>query len=336
MKFLIIRFSSIGDIVLTTPVIRCLKKQLPDAQIHFLTKKNFKAVTEHNPYIDRFFYFENDLEAIIEELKKEGYDYIIDLHKNFRSYRIRRELKCKSLAYRKLSVQKFLLTKLGINLMPSRHIVMRNLDAVLPLGVKPDTQGLDYFISKADEVPVDDLPTSHYFGYIGIVIGASFKTKKLPIDKLQELCRLIEHPIVLLGGKEEVEEGNLIASVDPIKIYNACGKFTLNQSAYLVKKAKLIISHDTGLQYIASAYKKPTLAIWGGTSPKLAVEPWYGVASNAEGTLYKNFVVEGLSCQPCSNFGTTECPKKHFKCMKLQDIAAIAATAQNWAKEIRS
>ena len=333
MKFLVIRFSSIGDIIFTTPVIRCLKKQVPGAEIHFLSKKNFKPVTEHNPYIDKFYYFESDLDSLIEELRKENYDYIIDLHKNFRSYKIRRSLKCKSLSYRKLSVQKFLLTKLGINLMPGRHIVLRNLDTVAPLGVIPDSGELDYFIGKEDAVPIDDLPASHSFGYIGIVIGASYKTKKLPVHKLQELCKLIEHPIVLLGGKEEVAEGEAIASADPIKIYNACGKFTLNQSAYLVKKAKLIISHDTGLQYIASAFQKPTLAIWGGTSPKLDVEPWYG--NRPATNLYRNFVVEGLSCQPCSNYGTKECPQKHFKCMEQQDLREIAALAQNWAKQLR-
>ena len=101
----------------------------------------------------------------------------------------------------------------------------------------------------------------------------------------------------------------------------------MNQSADLVKKSKLVISHDTGLQYIACAFNKPVLAIWGGTSPKLDVEPYYGnayIASHPKFT-YKNFLVEGLPCQPCSNFGTKTCPKGHFKCMKLQDVDTIQA-----------
>ena len=77
MKFLVIRFSSIGDIVLTTAAIRCLKQQVPDAEIHFLTKESFKAVTLHNPYIAAFHYFTENLGTTIKELQQENFDYII-------------------------------------------------------------------------------------------------------------------------------------------------------------------------------------------------------------------------------------------------------------------
>ncbi|QEC67014.1 glycosyltransferase family 9 protein [Panacibacter ginsenosidivorans] len=327
MKFLVIRFSSIGDIVLTTPVMRCLKKQLPDAEVHFLTKKSMKAVTEHNPYIDKFFYFDKNLKELKQELKKEQYDYIIDLHKNFRTFSIKLSLRRKSFTYKKESIRKFLLTKFGINMMLKKHITQRSLETIYPLGIKDDHKGLDYFIAEKDVVPIDAIPLTHRFGFVAIVIGGSYFTKKLPIEKLQELCTKIEHPIILIGGGEDVWEAEQIEKVDTIKIYNACGKFNLNQSADLVRKSKLVISHDTGLQYIACAFNKPVLAIWGGTSPKLDVEPYYGnayIASHPKFT-YKNFLVEGLSCQPCSNFGTRSCPKGHFKCMKLQDVGTIQA-----------
>lgn len=323
MKVLIIRFSSIGDIVLTTPAIRCLKQQIPGAEVHFLTKTKFRAVTVANPYIDQFHYFDNNLRQLIRDIRKERYDYIIDLHKNWRTLRIYLETdtKTKWLSYRKLSIQKFLLTKLGINTMPGIHISRRSLDALRPLGIKDDGKGLDYFIPGGEEIEITELPLSHQMGYIAIVIGGSYYTKKLPVYKLQELCLQIQHPIVLLGGKEDREAGTAIAAVDPVKIYNACGKFSLNESADITRKARLVISHDTGLQYIACAFQKPVLAIWGGTSPKLDVEPYYGSATVQKHT---NFIVPALPCQPCSNFGTTTCPKKHFKCMHLQDVPAIA------------
>ncbi|MCO5239281.1 MAG: glycosyltransferase family 9 protein [Chitinophagaceae bacterium] len=323
MKVLIIRFSSIGDIVLTTPAIRCLKQQIPGAEVHFLTKTKFRAVTVANPYIDQFHYFDNNLRQLIRDIRKERYDYIIDLHKNWRTLRIYLETdtKTKWLSYRKLSIQKFLLTKLGINVMPGIHISRRSLDALRPLGIKDDGKGLDYFIPGGEEIEITELPLSHQMGYIAIVIGGSYYTKKLPVYKLQELCLQIQHPIVLLGGKEDREAGTAIAAVDPVKIYNACGKFSLNESADITRKARLVISHDTGLQYIACAFQKPVLAIWGGTSPKLDVEPYYGSAAAQKHT---NFIVPALPCQPCSNFGTTTCPKKHFKCMHLQDVPAIA------------
>lgn len=329
MKFLVIRFSSIGDIVLTTPAIRCLKQQVENAEVHFLCKQNFKAVTECNPYIDKFFYFKNDLSSLINELKLENYDYVIDLHDNFRSKRIGWALNAKVLTYNKERVEKFLLTKLHINKMAGRHIVDRCVDTLAVLGVENDGLGMDYFIPQSAEIKIDDLPVPHMVGYVAIVIGASYYTKKLPVYQLQELCKKLDYPIILVGGKEDAAEAEAIASVDNIRIYNACGKFNLNESADLVRKSKLVISHDTGLQYIACAFNKPVLAIWGGTSPMLDVEPYY--AKDQLGR-YQNFLVEGLTCQPCSNFGTKTCPKKHFHCMKNQDIDAIVLAANAWLK----
>ena len=329
LKFLIIRFSSIGDIVLTTPAIRCLKQQMPDAEIHFLVKKQFATVVENNPYIDKIITLDDSWDLMLHKVQETEYDYIIDLHKNLRTYRLIGTFNTKVtkvLSYKKLSIQKFLLTKIGINLMPKTHISQRCINTLKPLGIVDDSKGLDYFIAEKDKIKDTDLPASHSFGFVAIVIGASYYTKKLPIDKLQELCKAINYPIVLLGAKEEFEEGNTIASVDETKVYNACGKFSLNESADIVRRSKLVISHDTGLLYIACAFNKKTIAIWGGTSPKLAVEPYYG--SNQYSTMmYKNFIVPKLSCQPCSNYGTKTCPKKHFKCMQLQDTNAIASSA---------
>lgn len=325
MKILVIRFSSIGDIVLTTPAIRCLKQQIPEAEIHFLTKEKFKSVTVANPYIDRFHYFSNNLKKTITDIRSEKFDYIIDLHKNWRTLRIYIAtcFSTKWLSYRKLSIQKLLLTQLHINLMPGIHISQRCLNTLHPLGIKDDGKGLDYFIPKEEEVLVSELPAAHQMGYIAIVIGGSYYTKKLPVYKLQGLCRQIDQPIVLLGGKEDQPEGTAIAAIDPVKIYNACGKFSLNESADIIRKSKAVISHDTGLQYIACAFQKPVLAIWGGTSPKLDVSPYYG---SRLPQLHTNFIVPNLPCQPCSNFGTKSCPKKHFRCMHLQDTNAMAET----------
>ena len=330
MKFLVIRFSSIGDIVLASPVLRCLKIQVSTAEVHFLTKRSFKAVTEANPYVDKFFYFDNDIQSVIEELKKEDYDYIIDLHKNFRSAKVRRELGKSSFIIDKLSWEKFLLTKFHINRMPGRHITLRSLDTLKAFGIKDDGRGLDYFIPEGEMISEKDIPASHHAGYIAMVIGASYPTKKLPVYKLKELCEKIDHPIILVGGKEDREEGEQVAAADPVKIYNACGKFSLNESADIVRRSKLVISHDTGLQYIACAYNKPVIALWGSTSPLLDVEPYYGRA--ADGSLitdrYDNVLVPGLPCQPCSKYGNNKCPRGHFNCMKKQDVDLIVGLAE--------
>ncbi|MBL7697330.1 MAG: glycosyltransferase family 9 protein [Chitinophagaceae bacterium] len=328
MKFLVIRFSSIGDIVLASPVLRCLKKQVVTAEVHFLTKTKFKAVTVANPYVDKFFYYDNNIWEVINLLKKEEYDYVIDLHNNFRSGKIKRSLGVKAYTIDKLNFQKFLLTKLRIDIMPKRHITQRSLDTVAHFGVKDDGGGLDYFIPENEKVNESDIPATHHAGYIAIVIGASYHTKKLPVHKLTALCAGIEHPVILVGGKEDAAVGEKVAEAVGPKVYNACGKFSLNESADLVRRSKLVISHDTGLQYIASAFNKTVLAVWGSTSPRLDVEPYYGkpFLSTQQEAPYENIIRKPeLWCQPCSKYGNKKCPLGHFKCMNQMDINYIVS-----------
>lgn len=329
MKILVIRFSSIGDIVLATPVFRCLKNQLAQAEIHFLTKKKFKAVTISNPYIDKFWYFEDNLDGLIGKLKAENFDAVVDLHKNFRSIRVKKALHCKrTFTIKKLNVQKLLLTKFKINIMPGVHITTRSLNTVAPLGVKDDGGGLDYFISDGEKISDDDLPFGHIAGFIALVIGANHFTKRMPPHKLKDLCNALNYPLVILGGPEEQATGEILASLDPVRIFNACGKFSLNETADIIRKAKLVISHDTGFQYIACAFQKRVLAIWGGTSPQLGVEPYYGsnFMSRQRTPIYKNIVLN-LWCQPCSKYGLPKCPLGHFNCMEKQDISGIVQMA---------
>lgn len=322
MKFLIIRFSSIGDIVLSTPVVRCLKKQIVTAEVHFLTKHSFQKIVEPNPYIDKVYYLQYDLDEVIRELKKEDYDYVIDLHHNLRSLKIKRALQKKSFSFHKLNIQKWIYTNLKWNILPQVHIVDRYFKTVASFGVKNDHAGLDYFIPGNDRIKESDIPASHHAGYIGIVIGAAHETKKLPVSHLRELCQKIQHPIILLGGKEDITAGEAIASADPIKIYNACGKFNLNESADLVNRAKLILSHDTGLMHIAAAFKKPVISVWGNTVPSFGMYPYYSTGER-DTTQFDIFQVNGLQCRPCSKIGYRKCPRGHFKCMRNQNIAEM-------------
>lgn len=327
MRLLFIRFSSIGDIVFTSAAIRCAKQQLQGVEIHFLTKPSMKAVTEANPYIDQFHYLDGNLNATIIELKKVQFDYVIDLHKNFRTFRIKQALGIPSFTYNKLSWQKFLLTKLHLNYLPYRHIADRCVDTLSTLGVINDGKGLDYFIPEHIQLKAFDIPTSHQSGYIALVIGASYATKKMPVAQLQNLCKQLKYPVILIGGKEDVVEGDQVAMVDAVKIYNACGRFNLHESALLVKNSKTVIAHDTGFLYIACAFHKRTVAIWGATSPALQVEPYYPINMQ---DMYFNALVPDLNCQPCSNYGTKKCPKGHFACMLQQDITSISTKANGY------
>jgi ADP-heptose:LPS heptosyltransferase len=333
MKFLVIRFSSIGDIVLTTPVARCLKKQLVTAEVHYLTKTAFKPILVANPYIDKIHCLGDDLAALTDELRREDFDYVIDLHHNLRTWKVKRALRKKAFSFRKLNVEKWWYTNFKRNRLPPIHIVDRYMETVAGFGVRNDGAGLDYFIPAADELKPGDIPTAHQAGYVGVVIGAALPTKKLPYHKLAEVCERARHPLVLLGGPEDAEEGERLAAIDPIRIYNACGKFNINESAGLVRLAKLIVTHDTGLMHIAAAFKRPVLSIWGNTVPEFGMYPYYGenylyhfrgTGRELFGELpYAMMEVKGLSCRPCSKIGYQKCPKGHFKCMELQPMDVV-------------
>lgn len=317
MKVLIIRFSSIGDIVLTTPIVRCLKQQVPGVEIHYLTKLAYKPIIEHNPYIDRVHFFADELENVMKELVEEKFDHVVDLHHNVRTLRVKNKLQTNNSSFPKLNLKKWLLVNFKINLMPSESIVERYFQAVDVLGVKNDNQGLDYFIPENIQLENKDIPMSHWAGYAGFVIGGSYFTKKLPVEQWKKLCKLSPYPIILLGGPEDKIEGQNIAAIDPIKIYNACGKFDLHESAWLVKHAKVIASNDTGMMHIAAAFQKPIISFWGNTSPNMGMFPYYGNNNIFENFSKSNILEKNnLYCHPCSKLGYNRCPEGHFRCMK--------------------
>lgn len=312
-KILIIRFSSIGDIVLTTPVVRCLKQQLPDVEVHYLTKGAFKGIVEHNPHITKVHSIEKNVNEVIAELKSQSFDFVIDLHNNIRSLQVKTALGKPSSTFKKLNFKKWLLVNFKINRMPNQHVVDRYMQTLEKLGVKNDLKGLDYFIPEKDEVNIETFPKTHQAEYIGFVIGAKHATKQLPVEKIIGICKKINQPIVLLGGKEDIDNAVLIEKAVGTTIYNACGKFNLNQSASIIKQATKIITHDTGLMHIAAAFKKEIISVWGNTVPALGFSP-YLPATTSEIVEVKN-----LSCRPCSKIGYKKCPKGHFKCMMLID-----------------
>lgn len=320
MKILVLRFSSIGDIVLTTPVLRCLRKKYPGAEIHYATKPQFADVLKHNPHITQLHLLSSSLLGFIQQLKNEEFDYLIDLHNNQRTMVIKWLLGIPSFSFPKLNLKKWLLVNFKINQLPQTHIVDRYFETVAQLGVKNDGEGLDYFISKNDALPDHTLPTTFQNGYVAWVVGAKQKTKQFPATKIIETIQQFaaqQLPVALLGGQEdEPTASEIISALPDLSIINLCGKLSLNQSASVVQQSKLVVTNDTGLMHIAAAFKKPTICIWGNTIPDLGMYPYK--------TPHFNFQVSGLSCRPCSKLGYSECPKKHFNCMNQQNTASLA------------
>ncbi len=308
-KILVIRFSSMGDIIYTTPVVRCLKEQIPGAEIHFLTKKEFQYIYQNNPYLTKLHTLKATLKETIADIKQEKFDLIVDLHNNLRTSIIKLSTNIPALTYKKDRLSKLFVLKFRwTSFIDPRHLVERYLDTVKSLGVKNDNKPIDYYISKEYNLS-EFLPESHQQKFVAFIIGATHFTKRLPNDKIIEICKGLNLPIVLLGGPDVKDNAEVIKNAVGNNVYSTCGITNLDQSVFLVSKAHKVIGFDTGLTHISEAFNKPLASIWGGTTPDLlGVQPYKITDSLITGV--------DLDCRPCSKFGLEKCPLTHFKCMK--------------------
>lgn len=314
-RILIIRFSSIGDIVLTTPVVRNLRTAFPEADIRFVTKRQFSDLVEHNPHLNGVFYLDENLKQLADELKSFQPDLVVDLHHNLRTRILKSLVGGKWVAFRKLNVEKWLKVNLKVDRLPKTHIVDRYLQTVKDFGVDNDGKELDFFFPEDFTAP--QVPERLKGGFVAVVVGAKFKTKQLPEAKLTEICNGVSLPILLIGGPEDASLGEAISAKSNGTVVNGCGQFSLLESAWMIKQSELVVTHDTGMMHIAAAFKKKIISVWGNTIPEFGMHPYLPDASS--------FIsqVEGLSCRPCSKIGFDKCPKGHFKCMEEQDIQLI-------------
>jgi len=294
LRFLVIRFSSLGDIVLTSPVVRCLKQQVDNAEIFFLTDGRFSSVLKSNPYITKVYEYPGSIGALLQLFDDKSFDFIIDLQNNFLSKLIRLRLNITSFNVDKLNIRKFVTVCFKINCLPAIHIVDRYLDTVSSFGVVNDNRGLDFFISDSEKFGKDYLPPACQNGYIAFVTGGTYNTKKLPAEKILSICNSIEYPVVLLGGISEQQAGEYIESSSKGNVYNYAGKTTISESALLVRDANLVLTNDTGFMHIAAAFKKKIISFWGNTIPQFGMYPYMADPVSE--------IVEtaNLKCRPCS------------------------------------
>lgn len=320
MKILVVRFSSIGDIVLTSSVVRALKQQLPNVELHYLTKEQFSGIVSDNPHIDRVFTMKKSIDEVVGELKKGNYDWVVDLHNNIRTTSLKRKLGVKSTTFNKLNIRKFLLVKFKLNRMPKVHVVERYFDAVKPLGVKSDELPGDYFIPEKDNVDTLTEFAMNPSEYVSLAIGAQFKTKQMPVNLLVEIADASTKPVVIVGGMMDRNVAlEVLAKTTNKHVINTCGDYNLNQSASIVAQSYKLVTNDTGMMHIAACFDIPIVSAWGNTTPDLGMYPYYPNQPEK----FSMHQVEGLSCRPCSKIGFQECPKKHFKCMNEQNSSAI-------------
>lgn len=322
-KILIIRFSSIGDILLTTPFIRQVRSFFPNAHITYLVKKEFYGLIKFNHNINKVILFDSkggykSLKALAKNLAGENYSLVYDLHNNFRSNQVVknfRDVKLYKIVKNKLKRFFFVYFKLNfykkILLAPEKY-----LNVGVPSGVIDNGEKLEIFWSGETESFIEKTINQNNLikdRYVCIAPGAAHPTKMWPIEKIVELIKKIlmdtNIKIVLVGGQQEkylLSEFN-----DDNRVVNFFGKLSLLETAAVINQSKGLITNDSGLMHMAVSVKKPLVAIFGSTAKELGFFPF---RANAE--IIEN---EKLWCRPCSHIGRNFCPLGHFKCM--QDIS---------------
>lgn len=296
--------------------MRCVRKAFPKAEIHFATKEVFKDLVKHNPYIDQLRLLGNEWDAYLSTFRGEAFDLYIDLHKNIRTKLIKRVLDLGSyISYDKRNWAKWQLVHLKRNTLQSYSVHDSYFEALAPLGVTYDGQGLDVFLGEEGQgLELPDQP------YIAMVIGAQFATKQAPKEKLAALLQKVEKPVVLIGGKGEKELADFLTSHHD-KVSNWVGKASLLESTFLLKGAHKVLSHDTGMMHIAASLNKDMAVLWGSSLKEFGFYPVYQENSKAS---VMHFAQDGLSCRPCSKLGKSACPKGHFKCMNDHNYDRLA------------
>ena len=306
---MIIRFSSIGDIVLTSPIVRCVYNQFSN-NIHILTKSNFRSLYDNSPYVSKVICYDDySLIDLIKLLRKENYYLILDLHKNLKSKIISVLLLKKVISFSKLNIKKWLYVKFKLDLLPSKHLVDRYFESLSELNIINDNQGLNYFYKSDFLRPTESFLKTKY---AVAVLGAAHYTKTIPLIKWQQWISKIELPIILVGGKAEIPLANQLSKIQ--NTINKVGICSLDESAYYIENSAFVISPDTGMMHIAASFQKSIISVWGNTLPQFGMYPYY--VNNQIKNI--NLEVSNLKCRPCSKIGFNECPKNHHNCMNHQ------------------
>lgn len=304
MKILVVRFSSIGDVVLTTPVLRSLKTALPDSELHFLVKPKFLDAVRHNRRVDKIYLYEP---GVAKKLKHEGYDWVLDLQKNVRSTWLTLRLGAKRATIDKQNLKKWRMVRFKTaETVP--HIVERYGAALGPPGLQLDDGGLEFFVSEESESTANAWLEGEKRIPIGMALGATYATKRWPFwNELADKIDPEKYVPVLLGGPGDAPVAEAFVRRFPSAI-NAAGRCNLNVSAALLSRCATLVTPDTGLMHIAAALGVPIVGIWGNTVPDFGMYPYRA----------RHVVLENaLPCRPCSKLGHRSCPQKHFRCMTL-------------------
>lgn len=323
-SILILRLSAIGDVVLTTPLIRALRRRFPNARIDFVIKQAFAELVEHNPHLNRVHRVEpvtgfKGLMQLGMQLRRERYNLVLDLHRNFRTSILTKLCAAPRVArYRKHVIRRWLFVKFKAATMQYiPPIAQRYLQTAAFLNLQNDDAGTELFWSAAHEAEATrvllEAGWSESRPLLCLAPGAGFFTKRWPVEYFTEIARRFhathgEYAIAILGGAQDRGPGKFIREKSGEKIFDLTGKCSLLASAAIIKRSKLVLANDSGLMHLAEAVNTPVLALFGSTTKELGFFPQRSTSRVLEH--------QNLDCRPCSHLGYHACPRGHFRCMK--------------------
>ena len=349
-KILVIRFSSLGDVILSAPLLKILRETFTNARIDYLTKKGFSDVLKNNPDINNLIETDDNinftgLRELKKQIKQDSYDLIIDAHNNLRTFYLKLFLNSRKLKFKKYSFRKFLLVKFKIDLMKDCPPIserycnilnpllrgvsarLRNgLEGGLPAagkGVLPEILA-DEISKQNTEKILTELNIPKDKKLICIVPSSKHFTKTYPVGYYAELINKFdknEYAFILIGKGDDKKNIDIIKSNASENVYDLCDKLSILELAELMKKCTLVIGGDTGPMHIAEALNIPLIMIAGSSVKEFGFYP-----QNKKSYVFEN---NNLTCRPCSHIGRDSCPLGHFKCMKDVNPDVILSEAMN-------
>jgi heptosyltransferase-2 len=328
---LVIRLSSLGDILLTTPVLRLLRAHCPGAQIDFLTRATYQDLVGANPCVDRVLLFDpqQGLRQTLDTLRQKRYDLVVDLHRTLRSRLLCRGLLAqRRLTYAKRTVRRALLAHLGWNTLQAMTSVPELYAAPLrQLGMTAPLPPLEMHLTPASQATMrtyvrQALPHGVEQPLLGLAPGAHWPTKRWPVERFaavaQELAQAQGAAVVVLGGVEDVALAQALCQRLRVPVLDSTGKLSLMHTAALLQQCHLLLSNDSGLMHMATALRVPVVAIFGPTVQEFG---FYPVPARAQ------VIPAALPCRPCSTKGSARCPRGHHQCMQQVTVAQVGAIA---------
>ncbi|MEZ4751117.1 MAG: glycosyltransferase family 9 protein [Bdellovibrionota bacterium] len=316
-KILVLRFSSLGDVVMATPMLRCLRTAYPKAQIDMVVREDFYDLIAHSPYLDQKISLSrgsglSGLRTLKKRLSREGYDLIYDAHQSLRTRFLMPLLPARYKAYyQKHYLRRSMALTFKLPILKDERMLNRYLDPLLPYGVVWDGKGPEIFFpqSTLDAVPNLELPTGPL---VGLVPSAQWEGKRWPAEKFRELLKHLvdrtEYGIVVFGGKSDHFCKEIAQDFPSDRVVNTQGQLSILQASALLKRCRFAIANDTGLMHLADAVGVPCVLVLGPTSREMGCLPFHPQSQIVERSLW---------CRPCSKNGQAPCIRKKRWCLEL-------------------